>query len=210
MPQVFYWSPCLTKVGTYKSTINSALSLAKYSNNLYSVNVINICGEWNSEIEFFKKNNIEVYNLGYNYFNLLPKTGYFKTRISYLIIIFLSIFPLLRLLLKKKPDFLIIHLLTALPLIINNIFKLKTKMILRISGFPKLNFFRNFLWKKSKKKLFKIFCPSLDLLDQLIKSNIFSKKQLVFLPDPIIKLNRDQILDLNLDKKIKINFFIYF
>ena len=56
---------------------------------------------------------------------------------------------------------------------------------------------------KVKKKLFKIFCPSLDLLDQLIKSNIFSKKQLVFLPDPIIKLNRDQILDLNLDKKIK-------
>ena len=42
----------------------------------------------------------------------------------------------------------------------------------------------------------------------MIKSNIFSKKQLVFLPDPIIKLNRDQILDLNLDKKIKRNFFI--
>ena len=42
---------------------------------------------------------------------------------------------------NKKPDFFIIHLITSLPLILLNLINTKTKMILRISGFPKLNFF---------------------------------------------------------------------
>ena len=53
MKKVFYWSPCLTKVGTYKATINSALSLSKYSGSDFSINIINSCGEWNSEKSFF-------------------------------------------------------------------------------------------------------------------------------------------------------------
>ena len=52
MKEVYYWSPCLTEVGTYKSTINSAISLAKYSNKQYSVKIINTCGEWDSQKEF--------------------------------------------------------------------------------------------------------------------------------------------------------------
>ena len=55
MKKVFYWSPCLTKVGTYKATINSALSLSKYSGSDFSINIINSCGEWNSEKVFLKK-----------------------------------------------------------------------------------------------------------------------------------------------------------
>ena len=30
---IVYWSPCLDKVGTMKSTLNSSISLAKYSKN---------------------------------------------------------------------------------------------------------------------------------------------------------------------------------
>ena len=38
--KVFYWSPHLNPVGTVKSTLNSALSLTKYSNH-YEVHMIN-------------------------------------------------------------------------------------------------------------------------------------------------------------------------
>ena len=30
---IYYWSPCLTKIATIKATMNSAVSLAKYSNS---------------------------------------------------------------------------------------------------------------------------------------------------------------------------------
>ena len=132
MQEVYYWSPCLTKVGTYRATINSAISLANYSKNKYSIKIINSCGEWSSENELLKKNNVEVINLGFNYYRFLPKTGYLKSRFSYTVIFLLSIVPLMRLLLKKKPSFLIIHLLTFLPLLINLLKKSETRIILRI------------------------------------------------------------------------------
>ena len=190
MNSVYYWSPCLTKVGTYKSTINSALSLAKYSKNVFSVKIINICGEWDSQKEFFKKNNIELIELGFNYFKYLPKTGFFKSRLSYLIIILLSFIPLTVMMFKKKPKFLIIHLLTSLPLILNFIFKFKTSLILRISGYPKLTLFRFILWKYMCHKIHKITCPSIDLQKQLEERKIFKKSKLTFLPDPIIEVKK--------------------
>ena len=58
---IYYWSPFLTKVGTVKSTINSAISLAKYSKS-YKVKILNVFGEWSnykSILEpFFKKKSI--------------------------------------------------------------------------------------------------------------------------------------------------------
>ena len=41
---IYYWSPCLTKIATIKATMNSAVSLAKYSNS-YEVKIIDVCGE---------------------------------------------------------------------------------------------------------------------------------------------------------------------
>ena len=96
MKNIYYWSPCLTKVGTYKSTINSAISLSKYSNNQYSVKIINSCGEWDSEKELFDYHNIELINLGFNYFRLLPKTGFLRSRFSYVIIFILSFYSNLK------------------------------------------------------------------------------------------------------------------
>ena len=61
-------------------------------------------------------------------------------------------------------------------------------MILRISGFPKLNFFRKKLWLLSEKKIFKITCPTEDLKDDLLEKNIFREDKIVFLPDPVINI----------------------
>ena len=71
-----------------------------------------------------------------------------------------------------------------------NFFDFKTKFILRISGFPKINFLRKYFWKRFSKKNFRITCPSEDLKKQITDKNIFTKNKLLFLPDPIIDLSR--------------------
>ena len=184
---IYYWSPCLNKVGTVKSTLNSAIAVSKFSKN-YNVKVINVFGEWEDYKEIFSKYNIETIDLNFNYYKVLPKKGFLNSRFSYLIIILLSLIPLFSLLKKNKPDFLIAHLITSLPLILFNIFKFNTKLILRISGFPKLNFFRKKLWGKSSKNLFKITCPTIELLGKLKKNNIFNQDKLFYLQDAIIDL----------------------
>ena len=97
---VVYWSPCLDKVGTIKSTLNSAISLAKYSKD-YDVTIINVFGEWSSHYKYLEQNNVKLQNLTFDYYNLLPKKGFLKSRLSYIIIFLISSIPLL-LLIKKK------------------------------------------------------------------------------------------------------------
>ena len=198
MKTIFYWSPCLSKVGTVKSTINSALALSNYSKEKYKVKIINACGEWDDYKELFKQNDIDLIEFKFKFFSYLPKNGFLSSRISYLVIILFSFFPLLKVLKKDKPEFIIMHLLTSLPIILNNLFKFKTKFILRISGFPKLNMYRKFLWKRSSKNFFKITCPTKDLLSYLKKENIFEINKMFYLQDAIINI-QDYI------KKIKEN-----
>ena len=153
MKNIFYWSPCLSNIGTINSTLNSAIGLKKYFKEDYKVVIINVCGEWDKYRVYLKKNHIEIQDLGFNYFKFLPKEGYIFSRISYLIIFILSFLPLKRLLLKNKPDHLILHLITSLPLFIMLTNKVDTNFILRISGFPKLNFIRKLFWKKISNKI---------------------------------------------------------
>ncbi len=204
MKSVYYWSPCLNKVGTVKSTVNSAISLSKYSKKEYVIKVINICGEWEDYKKIFKKNNIDVINFNFNYFKYLPKKGFIQSRFSYLIMIVLSTIPLYRILKKDKPEFIILHLLTSLPLLLLSFFDFKTNFILRISGYPKLNFWRKILWKVSSKKLAKITCPTKDLISQLRELKIFQNESIVYLPDAIINI-KDFISQCknNLDENIK-------
>ena len=185
---IYYWSPCLAKIATIKATINSAISLAKYS-KMYEVKIIDVCGEWSKYKNYLSSQNIELVNLSFNYYNILPKNGFIKSRISNLVIILISIIPLIFFMKNKKPDYFIIHLITSLPLILLNLINTKTKMILRISGFPKLNFFRKKLWLLSEKKIFKITCPTEDLKNDLLEKNIFRENKIVFLPDPVININ---------------------
>ena len=79
-------------------------------------------------------------------------------------------------LINKKPDYFIAHLITSLPLIIFILFKLETKLILRISGEPKLNIFRKLLWKLAAKKIFLVTCPSIETVDKLKNYKFLTQK----------------------------------
>ena len=72
--KVIYWSPCLNAVGTIKSTVNSAVSLSKYSKD-YEVAIINACGEWDKYLDYFKVNHVKIIN-----FNQKTKYFIFKFR----------------------------------------------------------------------------------------------------------------------------------
>ena len=100
MKKIYYWSPCLGKVGTIKSTLNSAYSLKKYDSLNNEVAIINSCGEWDDYKNEIIDNNIELIDLGFKYFKLLPYKGIFLSRISYTIIFILSFFPLINLIKK--------------------------------------------------------------------------------------------------------------
>ena len=182
-----YWSPCLTKVGTVKSTLNSAISLAKYSKD-YDVTIINVFGEWSNYEKYLNQNNVNLKNLTFNYYNLLPKNGFIKSRFSYIIIFIISAFPLLFFIKSRKPDYLIIHLITSLPLFLLNLFNLQTRVILRISGFPKMTLFRKKLWIKSQNKILKITCPTEQLKNDLICKKIIKKEKIDTLFDAILNV----------------------
>jgi len=189
MRKIYYWSPCLGKVGTIKSTLNSAYSLKKFDFNNNKVVIINSCGEWDNYKNEIENNNVEIVDLGFKYFKFLPVQGVIQSRISYAIIFLLSFFPLISLIKKNKPDFIIAHLITSLPLFLNNILSDKFKCILRISGYPKLHFVRKIFWQVFSKKIFKITCPTQELLKQMI-NNGFHKEKLFFLPDAIIDIKK--------------------
>jgi len=186
--KIFYWSPCLNPVGTIKSTLNSATSLIKYNRNKYDVYLINACGEWDSYSEYINSNHIKLINFKLKYFKYLPKRGYVQSRFSYFIIFILSFFPLVKLIKKYKPDYVINHLITSLPLILLFLFKFNSKFILRISGFPRLNILRRYFWKLAQNRLYCITSPSEELKKNLINLNIFAKDKLFYLPDAIINI----------------------
>lgn len=191
MKKIIYWSPYLGHIGTKKSTFNSAKSLSLYGKGKFDVKLVNAVGEWSSTKDI---NTVNFFN---NIYNLLPKGGFIKSRFSYSIIFLLSIIPLYKLLKKNKPDYLIAHLITSLPIFLFRIFNFKTKLILRISGYPKLNFTRKFLWKFCSKKIHIVTCPSKELREQLNNSKIFDEKKIIVLYDSVINIQ-----EVNNKKKI--------
>ena len=188
--KILYWAPCLNKVGTYYSTINSAISIEKYSKGSFKPVIINVCGEWNESEDLLKQNNVEIVKFyKKDFFKYLPKNGFLRSRFSYLTIAILSIIPLIKFLNKNKNEILIIHLIITLPLLLKFIFNLKIKTILRISGFPMLNILRKNIWKSSNKILEYVTCPTKDLLEQIKEARIFNNQKVLFLPDAIININ---------------------
>tara|TARA_B100001939_G_scaffold346926_2_gene367039 strand:+ start:378 stop:1508 length:1131 start_codon:yes stop_codon:yes gene_type:complete len=180
--KIIYWSPYLGHVGTKKSTLNSAKGLSFYGKDKFDVRLINALGEWNDVDE------IKTLSFFKNLYKRLPKGGFIKSRISYLIIFLLSILPLYKFLKKDKPDYIIAHLITSLPIFLFRIFKFETKLILRISGYPKLNLIRKLFWKLCSKNIHLITCPSIELKNQLRKLNIFDNKKIVVLYDSVINI----------------------
>jgi glycosyltransferase involved in cell wall biosynthesis len=198
MIKSFYWCPYISEVATVRSVINSTKSLKKYSNEKIKPYIINVVGEWNNKKEYledFGINFVELKNK--NLINKLPKLGFIKSRFTYLIILLFSIRKLHNLLRKEKPDFLIVHLISVIPLILLIFFNYNTKFVLRISGYPKLNFFRKFLWKLASKKLKYITCPTILTINLLKDKKIFDFNKLKYLPDPIL-----EIKEVNKQKKM--------
>ncbi len=188
--KIFYWSPFFTEIATISAVINSAQSLIKYSkNNKYSVSIINAIGEWDKYQKIINRN-INFRNLSKtNYIKMIPKGNYLKSRFSYIFIFIVGFFKLIKLINSDKPDFLIIHLLTSLPIFSSIFFNKKTKIILRISGLPKLNFLRFYFWKLFSNKIYKITCPTKSTYEYILKTNIFSKEKIIILRDPVVNIN---------------------
>ena len=202
MNKIFYWSPYLSNVATIRNVINSALSLKKYNYDSYDVSLLDTMGEWKlykEEIIQNKVNIKKINNLNLNFD--LNKSGYFKSRLYFIFIFIFNFFPLLKLLKIKKPNFLIVHLLTSLPLTLLLFFQFKTKFILRISGLPRLNFIRKLLWRLVGKKIFLVTCPSKETLNHINKLNIFDPQKVTLLYDPIIDVSK---IHNNLKKKIDV------
>ncbi|WP_440923656.1 glycosyltransferase [Candidatus Pelagibacter sp.] len=200
---LFYWGPFLDRdIGTKKAIFNSALSINKYSKKFNS-KIINTIGEWDNE----EKNNLVKYiNLNNKIFEKLPKYSFVKSRVSFSIIFFKCFWQLKKLLNEKKPKYLIIHLMTSIPFVLFLIFDFKTKILFRVSGRPKLNFLRKFLWKISNKNIAMVFCNTAEQKKELISKNIFPENKVKVLYDPVysienvLRQRRLGLLDSNFKK----------
>ena len=206
--KIFYWSPFISKVATVSSVIRSAESILKYSKKKNNINVaiIDAIGEWKNYRKIINPK-IEIINLSKkNISESLPKVGFFKSRLSYALIFALTFFKLLNLINKEKPDYIIAHLLTSLPIFLTLIIKNKTKVIIRISGLPKLNLVRYIFWKLFSKKIYRVTCPTTLTYEYLKKINIFDQNKLFVLRDPVIQLHEflkkknEKIEDLKIEK----------
>ena len=186
MKKIFFWSPYNSKIGTINSVLNSIKSIQMYSKGKYEPNLIDTTYEWK---DFQKSINVIFLRKEKSDFRTINNKGFFWSRIFYIRIFFSCFLPLKKILKENKPDYLIVHLVTSLPLILFLLFKFETKLILRISGEPKLNIFRKFLWKILSKKFFAITCPSKETKEILIKKNIFDSKKIHILLDPILTIS---------------------
>ena len=179
--------------------------MSKY-NKMHETYIFNFFGEF----ERFKNKilNKDIKIIDYfnkSLFKILPKHGKLKSRFSFILIFLMSFFPLKKILKQNKPDYLIIHLITSLPLILLLFFNFDTKFILRISGYPKMNFFRKLLWKMTLKRVHLITCPTNNTLNYIKSLNFTDPTKVQLLYDPIINIQ-----EINKKKKEKIEFKNYF
>ncbi len=203
--KIFYWSPSLVNIATNKAVINSCYSIIKF-NKSFECFILNFFGEFNKYTDEIHKKKISLINYYDKIFlNYFPRHGKFKSRFSFFIIYLASFFPLKNLLIREKPEYLIIHLISSLPLTLLLLFKFDTKFILRISGLPKLNFLRKFIWKMAFKKIHLVTCPTINTLNYIKNLNIIEESKLKLLYDPIIIVN-----EINKKKNIEINYKNYY
>ena len=200
--KVYYWSPFLTPIATRRAVINSAYSLNKFNDN-YDAKILNFFGEFDQSINDIKKKKIETINFyNKNFLKFLPKYGKFSSRLSFLFFFIFGFFPLFKILKINPPKYLIIHLITSLPLSMLIFFSFKTKFVLRISGLPRLNLFRKILWKISLKKIHLVTCPSKETYEYLKNLKLCDENKLKVLYDPIINIKE---MRNNIKKKIEID-----
>ena len=202
---ILIWSPFLQKVGTTSNVRNFINAATKYSNQeLNSIDLINVFGEWDDYIfDNDKVNKISLLN--FYFLKKIKKNGFLRSRLFTILIIILCFVPLTKLLIKKNYDFFFIHLITFLPIFLSRFFRNKFRLIIHISGFPKLTFLRSYFWKNNQKYIYKVICPCFETQNLLIEKNIFNKKKLTVIKDPHI--NPSQIIKLKKkENKKKLDF----
>ena len=187
--KVFIWCPLISEVGTTYTVLNTSDAFNKFSKSKIQNFVINVAEEWTK----YKKNldsfNTKLIDLKTKLdFKKLPKNSFIKSRFTYIIIFFFSIFKLHKLLKKERPDFLMVHILTPIPLLLLLFFRYDTKFILRISGYPHIGFLRGFLWKLVSKKIYKILSPTKNTKKLLINKKIFSDDKIQIIFEPVLNL----------------------
>jgi len=184
--KIFYWSPFLSNIATVDAVLNSINSLLKFDKKKqFDPYIVDAVGEW--EQKKTKTEKIKIKKLySKEIYSLLPKGGFLKSRLSQIIIFFVSFVRLKSLISKETPDYFIAHLIVSLPLLLFSIFNFNTRLIIRISGTPKLNIIRKFFWKILSKKIYKITCPTISSYKNLKNLNIFPESKLKILYDPII------------------------
>ena len=67
--------------------------------------------------------------------------------------------------------------MTSLPIFLSLFLSKNTKIILRISGLPKINFIRHLFWKIFAKRIYKVTCPTKSTYDYILKKKIFIKRK---------------------------------
>ena len=206
--KIFFWGPFLdNKIATIKAIRNSVYSINNYS-KIFEGYIIDAVGEW-SNLNLKDKKKLNFISTKINIIEKLPKFSFLKSRLSYWIIFFRCFFPLKNLIKKEKPEYIIIHLIVSLPLILFILFNFNTKLCLRISGFPKLNFFRKLLWKISSNKICKVMCPTNATVEYLKSKKIF-KDDIFCLEDPVLQIRTipQKKFDKSLDPKFVKNSII--
>ena len=190
--KIFYWSPSLVNIATNTAVINSAYSMNRYDKK-FDCYIINFFGEFERYNSIILNKKIKLINyFNKSIINYLPKYGKIKSRFSFFVIFLMSFFPLKKLISERKPDYIVIHLITSLPLILLMLFNFETKFILRISGLPKLTLFRKFIWRNALKKIHLVTCPTLKTQEYILKQNLVSKDKIELLYDPVINVREIQ------------------
>ena len=191
--ELLFWCPFFGNVGTINATLESSIALSQ--SDKFNCKIINVFGELDNHSSFLKKNRIKEIRLIKNRFILrLPKKGFFWSRLNFILIFIFGLLPLFFYLKKNDKDILFVYLLSSLPFFVISFFKLKNKIIFRISGKIKYSFFRKKIWSLAKKNVYKILVQTVFSKKKLIKEKIFNKKKIHFLEDPIIDLKKINLL----------------
>lgn len=74
------------------------------------------------------------------------------------------------------------------------LFKFETKFILRISGLPKLNIVRKFLWKIALRNFFLVTCPTKATYEYIKSLKIVDNSKIKLLYDPILDIKKINLL----------------
>lgn len=136
MKKICFWTPYIGNVGTIKATINSAKAIKKYSNEEIQINLFKIYREWEGYEKDINTSKLNIVDFELKkYFKSLPNYGFFY-RLSMLLIMFYSIFKLIKYFDKNKPDIIMAYLQGITPIIARIFSKYKPKIVVSIQGLP--------------------------------------------------------------------------